>query len=141
MRENEPVYWDEVNELWGISRYDDIVAIERDKTTFINSDQIKGGYRPNIAADPSIIGLDDPHHTARRKLVSHRFTPRAVTSFEDHVREVVVGLLDGLPEDGRAVLGAGGAVRHLQDHDGRAWGRVCVTPAAPCTVLLTASPD
>ena len=100
MRENEPVYWDEVNELWGISRYDDIVAIERDKTTFINSDQSKGGYRPNIPADPSIIGLDDPHHTARRKLVSRRFTPRAVASFEDHVRQVVVGLLDGLPEDG-----------------------------------------
>ena len=100
MRENEPVYWDEINELWGISRYDDIVAIERDKTTFINSDQSKGGYRPNIPADPSIIGLDDPHHTARRKLVSRRFTPRAVASFEDHVRQVVVGLLDGLPEDG-----------------------------------------
>ena len=33
---------------------------------------------------------------------------------------------DGLHEDGRAVLGAGGAVRHLQNHDGHARGRVCV---------------
>jgi cytochrome P450 family 142 subfamily A polypeptide 1 len=31
MRANEPIYWDEVNELWGISRYDDIVEIEKRK--------------------------------------------------------------------------------------------------------------
>ena len=30
MRENEPIFWDSTNELWGISRYDDIVTIERD---------------------------------------------------------------------------------------------------------------
>ena len=28
MRDNEPVYWDEVNEIWGVSRYDDIIAID-----------------------------------------------------------------------------------------------------------------
>ena len=25
LRENAPVYWDPINELWGISRYDDIL--------------------------------------------------------------------------------------------------------------------
>ena len=79
MRANEPVYWDEVNELWGISRYDDIVRIEKDKETFISSDTEKGGYRPNLPADPAIIGLDDPLHHKRRNLVSRRFTPRAAS--------------------------------------------------------------
>ena len=37
-----PVHWDEVNELWGISRYDDIVEIEKRKDVFINSDQDQG---------------------------------------------------------------------------------------------------
>ena len=46
MREHAPVYWDAANELWGISRYDDIVEIEKHKERFINSDQAKGGYRP-----------------------------------------------------------------------------------------------
>ena len=27
-RENAPVAWDEINQLWGIFRYDDIVEIE-----------------------------------------------------------------------------------------------------------------
>ena len=51
LRENEPVYWDATNELWGVSRYDDIEFIEKHAELFINSDQDKGGYRPNIPAD------------------------------------------------------------------------------------------
>jgi len=96
LRDNDPLYWDPVNELWGVSRYDDIVDIERRKETFINSDQAKGGYRPNLAADPAIIGLDDPAHHKRRNLVSRRFTPRAVAAREDHVRQTVVDLLDAV---------------------------------------------
>ncbi len=82
LRENSPVHWDDINELWCITRYDDIVAVEKDKKTFINSGNEKGGYRPNIPADRAIIGLDDPQHVARRTLVSRRFTPRAVTEWE-----------------------------------------------------------
>ncbi|MFA5884251.1 MAG: cytochrome P450 [Acidimicrobiia bacterium] len=96
MRENAPVYWDEINELWGIARYDDIVHIEKHKDLFISSDQEKGGYRPNIPADHALIGLDDPIHTKRRNLVSRRFTPRAAGQWEDHVREVVNALLDDM---------------------------------------------
>lgn len=94
MRENAPAYWDATNELWGISRYDDIVSIEKRKDVFINSDTEKGGYRPNLAADPAIIGLDDPLHQQRRNLVTRRFTPRAVAGWEDHIREVVTRLVD-----------------------------------------------
>ena len=100
MREHAPVYWDPINELWGISRYDDILEIEKAKDVFINSDQEKGGYRPNLPADASIIGIDDPLHTQRRKLVARRFTPRAVTSWEDHVRETTTHLLDAVAANG-----------------------------------------
>ncbi len=96
MRESAPVYWDTTNELWGVSRYDDIVDVERRKDVFVNSDQAKGGYRPNIPADPAIIGLDDPQHHVRRNLVSRRFTPRAVAAREDHVRDTVRDLIDAV---------------------------------------------
>ncbi|MGB3412369.1 MAG: cytochrome P450 [Microthrixaceae bacterium] len=94
MRENSPVYWDSTNELWGVSRYDDIIEIEKNKHVFINSDKEKGGYRPNIPADDAIIGLDDPEHHQRRGLVSRRFTPRGVSKWEDHVRAVSNELID-----------------------------------------------
>ena len=98
LRAERPVYWDATNELWGVSRYHDIVTIEKDAATWCNS----GGYRPNIPADPSIIGLDDPLHTERRRLVTRRFTPRAVTHHEDLVRSVAAGLVDAVASDGHA---------------------------------------
>ena len=104
LRENSPCHWDDINELWGLTRYDDIVAVEKDKRRFINSDRAKGGYRPNIPADQSIIGTDDPLHQARRSLVSRRFTPRAVQQWRDHITEIVDGLLDPVIEQGRAEI-------------------------------------
>ena len=94
LRRESPMVWDSTNELWGAFRYDDIVEIERRKDVFINSDQNKGGYRPNLPADGAIIGLDDPLHSLRRNLVARRFTPKAVTEKADRVRAVVTGLLD-----------------------------------------------
>ena len=102
MRENAPAYWDSINELWGISRYDDVVEIERRKDVFINSDQNKGGYRPNLPADQAIIGLDDPLHSLRRNLVSRRFTIKAVADKEAAIRSVVTGLLDAALAKGNA---------------------------------------
>jgi len=102
LRENSPCHWDAINNLWVITRYDDIVAIEKDKATFINSGQGQGGYRPNIPADPSIIGTDDPLHSARRNLISRRFTPRAVTKWEEHVADTVASLVDPAIEKGEA---------------------------------------
>ena len=101
LRQHDPVHHDTANDLLGISRYDDIVTIERDKATFISSGTERG-YRPNIPADRSIIGLDDPHHTVRRNLVSRRFTPRAAGRWEDHVRGVVTGLIDAVLPAGEA---------------------------------------
>ncbi|MGH9233986.1 MAG: cytochrome P450 [Acidimicrobiales bacterium] len=100
MRDEGPLHWDATNELWGVPRYDDIVDVERRKDVFINSDQAKGGYRPNIPADPAIIGLDDPLHHQRRNLVSRRFTPRAVSTREDHVRAEVRELIDAVAANG-----------------------------------------
>lgn len=104
MRANAPAYWDATNELWGISRYDDIVEIEKRNDVFVNSDQVKGGYRPNLPADPAIIGLDDPLHNRRRMLVARRFTPKAVGKWEDHVRDVCAHLIDAAIAKGRVDL-------------------------------------
>jgi cytochrome P450 family 142 subfamily A polypeptide 1 len=93
-REHEPVAWDDVNELWGVFRYADIEHVETHDEVFISSDTTKGGYRPNIPADPALLGTDNPLHAKRRKLVSRRFTPRAVTGHEEEVRRIVTSLLD-----------------------------------------------
>ena len=108
MRDHAPLYWDPINELWGVSRHADVVEIEKRKDLFISSDQVKGGYRPNIPADGAIIGLDDPLHHHRRNLVSRRFTPKAVARWEPDIRAKVSQLLD-------TVEAAGGAAEIVAD--------------------------
>ena len=104
LREHSPLHWDDTNELWVATRYDDIVEIEKNKTVFISSDKVKGGSRPNIPGDNSIINLDDPLHQTRRLLVARRFTPRAVRSWEDHVTDTVNELLDPALAKGQAEI-------------------------------------
>ncbi|MGQ0802365.1 MAG: cytochrome P450 [Actinomycetota bacterium] len=97
LRRHAPLYHDETNQLWGVSRHHDVVAIEKDAATFCSSH----GYRPNLPSDNSMIGEDDPRHHERRRLVARRFTPNAVSKHEDHVRSVVTGLVDAVAAHGR----------------------------------------
>jgi len=98
LRDEAPVFWDPVQKLWVISRYDDIVAIERDGVTYSSF----YGSRPHLdqRADRSMINMDEPAHQAQRNLVARRFTPRAVRSHEDHVRQVAVEILDAVTPRG-----------------------------------------
>jgi cytochrome P450 family 142 subfamily A polypeptide 1 len=94
LREEAPVFWDPVQKLWVISRYDDIMAIERNGARYSSAP----GSRPHIdlSQDESMINLDDPAHQSQRALVSRRFTPRAVRNHEDHVRHLVTEILDAV---------------------------------------------
>ncbi|RJL34458.1 cytochrome P450 [Bailinhaonella thermotolerans] len=96
LRSEAPVYHDEANNLWGISRHADICAIEK-KPRLWTSTQ---GYRPQLPSDPSMIGMDDPEHTRRRRLVYKRFTPRAAAQYERRIRAIVTEEIDAALEAG-----------------------------------------
>jgi cytochrome P450 family 142 subfamily A polypeptide 1 len=92
LRDNSPVHWDPVQEIWGISRYADVLHVEK-RTDLYTSFH---GSRPHTdqTADRSMINMDDPDHQEQRKLVVRRFTPRGVRSHEERVREVVDAVID-----------------------------------------------
>jgi cytochrome P450 family 142 subfamily A polypeptide 1 len=90
LRANAPVYYDEINGLWGISRHADICAIERDPQLWTST----GGYRPQLPSDQSMIGLDDPEHLHQRRLVYQRFSPRGAAGYEGRIRSVVTQIID-----------------------------------------------
>ncbi len=100
LRANSPVHWDPVQKIWGISRHADIVEIEKNSRRYSSAQ----GSRPRAdqSADTSMINKDDPEHQQQRMLVNRQFTPRAVKQLEDHVREVVTELIDGVIEHGHA---------------------------------------
>jgi len=96
LRENDPVHWDPVNEIWGISRYHDVVDIEKHTRRYSSA----RGSRPKIEYSITMINMDDPAHQQMRSLVNRQFTPRAVKQIEHDVRVVVTGLIDDVCEHG-----------------------------------------
>ena len=94
LRDEAPVFWDPVQKLWAISRYDDTVAVERDGVLYSSF----AGSRPHIdlSTDQSMINLDDPDHQAQRNLVARRFTPRGVRTHEEHIRGIASRILNDL---------------------------------------------
>ena len=94
LRDEAPVFWDPIQQIWAVSRYDDIMAIEKDGARYSSF----AGSRPHIdqRADQSMINLDDPAHKDQRGLVSRRFTPRAVRSHEDRIRRTVTEIIDAV---------------------------------------------
>ncbi len=89
MRAHAPVFWDEAGGVWGIARYEDVLAISKDSATFSNA----GGIRPDNGPLPYMIDLDDPEHKRRRNLVSKGFTPRRIADREPRIRQVAIELV------------------------------------------------
>jgi len=96
MRRHAPVYYDERRAVWGISRYADILAIEKDPKTFSS----KRSPRPHGTGLPMMISMDDPLHTRRRRLVYHGFTPKRVRDKEPVIRDICTRIIDNVCERG-----------------------------------------
>jgi cholest-4-en-3-one 26-monooxygenase len=98
LRDESPVHWDPVQKIWGVSRYSDVLSVEKAANLYSSAK----GSRPHIdqSADRSMINLDDPAHQDQRKLVVRRFTPRGVRSHEDRVRAVAAALVEQATSDG-----------------------------------------
>ena len=62
MREHAPVFWDEGNEVWGITKYDHVREVETNPVLFSSA----GGIRPDSDPNPMMIEMDDPAHARRR---------------------------------------------------------------------------
>jgi cytochrome P450 family 142 subfamily A polypeptide 1 len=98
LRDTAPVYWDPVNRIWGISRHGDVLSVERDTARYSSA----RGSRPLIEMNASMINRDDPRHQQQRKLVSRRFSPRAVRRHAERVREIAAGLISAAAAKGTA---------------------------------------
>ncbi len=90
LRQHHPLYWDPNNEIYVVSRYDDLVAVSRDPETFTST----LGNRPNLPEDTSLIHKDGREHIKRRRLVNPYFSRAGVEKLHVHIREITVGLID-----------------------------------------------
>ena len=96
LRDNDPVHWDEKNELWVISRHEDVVHISCTPEIYCS----RFGVRPNVSAPMSIVSMDDPEHTRQRKLISRGFGPKQIKRLEPHIRRLTTEIIDEIKARG-----------------------------------------
>lgn len=90
LRDHDPCHWDAKNELWVISRHEDVAAVSRNPELYCS----KYGVRPRVAAPMSLISMDEPEHTRQRRLINKGFTPRQVKRLEPHIRDLTNQIID-----------------------------------------------
>jgi cytochrome P450 len=103
LREEAPLYRNDVHDFFALSRFEDVERALVDRETYISS---RGAILELIKADiemPSgvIIFEDPPIHTVHRGLLSRVFTPRKMNALEPQIRDFCARSLDPL-------IGSGG---------------------------------
>ncbi|HEY8526640.1 MAG TPA: cytochrome P450 [Acidimicrobiales bacterium] len=96
LRHNAPIWWDERNQLWVISRHEDLCHVSRNQELYSAAQ----GVRPKLTVPMSIISMDDPEHTRQRRLINRGFTPRTVRQLSDHIRELTNEIIDEVAAKG-----------------------------------------
>jgi cytochrome P450 len=116
LREDDPVHWNALYDLWVITRHDDVVWMTRHNELF-SSAVFRNDPRPAYPAiNESDLGLyeyvrnyqadqfiqhDRPEHLEMRKVVHGYFTPRSMEAWRPFVKNAVQELLDAAEEKGR----------------------------------------
>jgi cytochrome P450 len=110
LRAEAPVSWHDTpggEPFWSVVRYADCRAVLGDPLTFSSQrDGIQLRSAEHLAAPPRgsgvhpMIHTDPPLHQPRRKVLSHRFTPRSIAELEAELRDITTRCLDEALERG-----------------------------------------
>jgi cytochrome P450 len=99
LREESPVYRNDEDDFWALSRHADVLSALRDPSRFssVNGLRIEPAFwGPNAERFFSFVAMDPPKHTRMRGLVSRAFTQRRVQELEPRIREIARSYLEPL---------------------------------------------
>jgi len=99
LRDEEPVAWTpeaDGSGFWSITRYDDVIALNKDFRTMSSSHGIRLEEmdEEETQARLTMMELDPPEHTRLRRLVMGGFTRRTVQSYEQAIRLLARAVID-----------------------------------------------
>jgi cytochrome P450 len=88
--------------FWSITRFDDVRAVSRDHRTF--SSERRGIFHMDDVGVPldmqrlQLISMDPPRHDRLKALVIKEFTPEKVAEHQEHVNQIINGVLDSVAD-------------------------------------------
>jgi cytochrome P450 len=90
MREEAPLYYDEKEDFYALTRHEDVAAAFKDFESYSSARgcdlaMVRSGDVPQ----KSIIFMDPPDHRHMRSLLNKAFTPRAIQSQKETVIELI----------------------------------------------------
>jgi cytochrome P450 len=90
MREEAPLYYDEDEDFYALTRHEDVAAAFKDHESFSSARGCDlGMVRSGDVPQKSIIFMDPPDHRHMRSLLNKAFTPRAIQAQKDTVIELI----------------------------------------------------
>jgi len=109
MRREAPVVWHDLPDgegtgFWAITRYDDVVMVNRDNALFSSHEGCV--FMWDLPPDQleqqrmMMLNMDPPLHTRYRRIVNRGFTPRMVQELADTLRTRTTSIVDQVAERG-----------------------------------------
>ena len=100
MRDEAPIYYDEEEDFYALTRHADVAAALKDTDSFSSSRGCDlGMVRSGEVPQRSIIFMDPPDHRHMRSLLNKAFTPRAIQSQRESIVELVEHYLSLVDRD------------------------------------------
>lgn len=103
LRAEDPIHYcaeSEFGPYWSVTRFDDIVTVEKNDKVFSSAHSIVvGDPEPDFPLEAGFITMDGAEHQAHRKVAQPVAAPRNLALLEPLIRERVIEILEGLPLD------------------------------------------
>ena len=100
LRKEDPVHYcpdSMFGPYWSVTKFDDIVYIEKNHELFSSAPGIVLADRPEDFQTVNFISMDPPQHDDQRKAVQGVVAPRNLAEMEGLIRKRAGGILDSLP--------------------------------------------
>ncbi len=107
LRREAPIYWYDRSggmPFWAVTKHEDIITLSKQPRRFQNSQRLAvfppdPGQTEDERPDEfgrHLLVMDPPQHSQYRRLVSSRFTPRAMRAMQADIDGIARGILDEL---------------------------------------------
>lgn len=96
LRDEAPVYRNEMLGLVALSRFEDVIAAHGDVETFSSEMSLTKSGAADTGRSRPIVFTDPPYHTRLRGIINSRFRPRQVDHIGPMILEITTRRLDAL---------------------------------------------